>query len=72
MDINGKPAAAVKLYCSLRETGCPGFIEKDILIYLLEPDELYFWGACGECGATGSLIVSLIELLSGCPSGAVM
>ena len=53
--------------------GCPGFLENEVLIYLLEGDELYIWGKCTECEGTGSLTVSLIELLTKCPTGhAVM
>jgi hypothetical protein len=68
MDINGKPAHPLKLYCSLKETGCPGYIEKEVLMYLLEGDELYIYGKCGECGQAGNMQVSLIELMGKCPS----
>jgi len=46
--------------------GCPGYLEKDILIYVLETGELYIFGACGECNVTGSLTVSFRELLMHC------
>jgi hypothetical protein len=68
MEIAGKQAHPLKLHCSL---GCGGFIENEILMYLLEGDELYIYGKCGECGQAGNLQVSLIELMSKCPSLSV-
>lgn len=65
MIIEGKQATALKLHCPLR---CGGFIENEILMYLLEGDELYIYGKCGECQQAGNMTVSLIELISQCPS----
>jgi hypothetical protein len=72
MTINNKIAIPLKLHCPLRETGCPGFIEKDVLMYLVEPDELYVYGLCGECGSGGNITLSLMKLLAQCPVGQVM
>lgn len=71
MTINGKEAMCIRLHCSNREI-CPGFIEKDVLLYLLETDELYIWGVCGECGVSGNLTVSLSTLLFQCPSNLMV
>jgi hypothetical protein len=67
MQIEGKEASSLKLYCSLRDAGCPGYIEKDVLMYLLETNELYVYGLCGECGTTGSVSLSLEKLIGQCP-----
>jgi hypothetical protein len=73
MIINGKEAVGLRLNCSLREQGCPGFIDKDIMIYLLVSDELYIFGVCSECGTSGDLTVPLNELLLQVPTvGPVM
>jgi hypothetical protein len=69
MDINGKQATPLKLHCPLQ---CGGYIENDVLLYLLEGDELFIFGKCGECGQAGNMSVSLIELMSKTPQAAVM
>jgi hypothetical protein len=68
MVINEKAAHPLKLHCPLQ---CGGYIENEILMYLLEGDELYVYGKCGECGQGGNLQVSLIELISKCPTLAI-
>ena len=68
MDINGKQATALKLHCPNQ---CGGFIENEVLLYLLEGDELYIYGKCSECGQAGNMTVSLIELASKCPTLAI-
>jgi hypothetical protein len=65
MDINGKQATPLKLHCPLQ---CGGYIGNEVLLYLMEGDELYIYGKCEECGQSGNLVVSLIELMSKCPS----
>lgn len=69
MTIFGKEAVSLKLYCSLRETGCPGYIENNVLMYLLESNELYVYGRCGECNEAGSITLLLEELIGKCPCG---
>jgi hypothetical protein len=68
MDISGKQATPLKLYCPLQ---CGGFIENEMLMYLLEGDELYIYGKCGECGQAGNMTVRLIELMGRCPVLAI-
>ena len=65
MEIQGKLAHPLKLDCPNQ---CGGFIENEVLMYLLAGDELYIYGKCGECGQAGNMTVSLIELASKCPS----
>ena len=73
MLIEGKLATSIQLWCSNRELGCPGFIDKDIMIYLLVTDELYIFGVCSECGTSGDLTVPINELLLQVPTvGPVM
>jgi len=67
MVIDGHIATSIRLWCPNKELGCPGFIERDVLLYLVEPHHLYVWGACGECGTSGNLTVDLMELLIQCP-----
>jgi hypothetical protein len=69
MVVNGKPAHPLKLDCPLQ---CGGFIENEVLMYLLEGDELFIYGKCSECGQAGNMQVSLIKLLSQCPASVVM
>jgi len=68
MILDGKVATNIRLHCPNRELGCPGYIGKEVLIYLLETNELYIYGKCEECDVSGNLTVSLIELLAQCPS----
>jgi hypothetical protein len=68
MDINGKQAAALKLHCPNQ---CGGFIENEVLLYLLEGDELFIYGKCGECNQAGTMTVQLIELIAQCPTLAI-
>ena len=68
MIINGRAAKALRLHCPL---SCGGYIENEVLLYLLEGDELYTYGKCGECGQAGNMTVSLIELTSKCPTLAI-
>ena len=65
MVIGGKAATSLRLHCP---TMCGGYIENDVLLYLLETSELYIYGKCSECGNSGSLTVDLIELLVQCPT----
>jgi hypothetical protein len=67
MEIAGRHAVPLKLYCSLKETGCPGYISNEVLMYLTEAEELVIFGHCEECGQHGTLIVSLTKLISQCP-----
>jgi hypothetical protein len=69
--INGKAATCIRLFCALHQAGCPGFIEKDVLMYLLEGDEIYLYGKCGECNHSGNITISLMELLTQIPTGMV-
>ena len=68
MDINGKQATALKLHCPNQ---CGGFIENEVLLYLLEGDELFIYGKCGECNQAGNMTVYLIELIAQCPTLAI-
>jgi hypothetical protein len=65
MIINGKVGISLRLHCPLM---CGGYIENDVLLYLLETSELYIYGKCGECGHSGNLTVNLMELLIQCPT----
>jgi hypothetical protein len=67
MTINDKEAIPLRLHCPNKEVGCPGEIENAVLMYLLEGDELYVFGKCSECEASGNISLPLIELLSQCP-----
>ena len=69
MVIGNKQATSLRLYCPLN---CGGYIENDVLLYLLETSELYICGKCGECGHNGSLTVDLMALLVQCPSTAMV
>jgi hypothetical protein len=70
MTIDGKVAICVRLHCPQQ---CGGFIENEILMYLLEGDELYIYGVCSECGSSGNLTVPLNQLLLQVPTvGPVM
>jgi hypothetical protein len=68
MEINGKQALPLLLHCPL---SCGGYIEKDVLMYLLEGDELFIFGKCGECDQAGNMTVHLIELMAQCPTLAI-
>jgi hypothetical protein len=68
MEINGKQALPLRLHCPL---SCGGYIENDVLMYLLEGDELFIFGKCGECNQTGNMTVHLIELMAQCPTLAI-
>ncbi len=65
MIIEGKQATSLRLHCPLQ---CGGYIENDILLYLLETSELYVYGKCGECGQAGNISINLMELLIQCPT----
>jgi hypothetical protein len=69
MTIAGMKATEFKLNCPLL---CGGYIENEILMYLLEGDQLYVYGKCGECGQSGNLMISLYTLLSRTPTSVVM
>lgn len=66
--IGEKAAISLRLHCPL---SCGGYIENDVLLYLLEGDQLYIHGHCGECGQSGSLTVDLLELMSQCPAMSI-
>ena len=68
MEINGKRAFPLLLHCPL---SCGGYIEHDVLMYLLEGDELFIFGKCGECDQAGNMTVRLIELMAQCPALAI-
>jgi hypothetical protein len=72
MVIDGKNATSIRLWCPNHELGCPGYIGKEVLVYLLETDELYIYGKCEECDTSGNVTVSLMKLLSQCPVTAIM
>jgi hypothetical protein len=69
MIVNGKEAKSLMLHCPL---ACGGYIENEILMYLLEGDDLYIYGKCGECGQGGHLAVSLLDLMAQSPRLTVM
>jgi hypothetical protein len=70
MIIGGRVAIPIRLHCPLE---CGGFIENEILMYLLEGDDLYIYGICSECNAPGNLTVPLNNLLLQVPTvGPVM
>jgi len=69
MTIAGMKATEFKLTCPLM---CGGYIENEVLIYLIEGDQLYIVGHCGECRQSGNIIISLYTLLSRSPQARVM
>jgi hypothetical protein len=69
MTISGKEATPLMLHCPLN---CGGYIENEMLMYLLEGDEMFIFGKCGECGQAGNMTVPLIQLMSQCPQPVVM
>ncbi len=64
MVIAGKQAVSLRLHCPVL---CGGYIERDVLMYLLEDNSLYVYGACGECGQHGDITLSLVQLIEQCP-----
>lgn len=69
MQIEGKQATSLKLNCPLM---CGGFVENEMLLYLLEDDTIYLFGKCGECGQSANLSISLIDLLARTPQARIM
>jgi len=68
IEIEGKRATSLRLWCPNKEIGCPGYIENEVLLYLLETSELYLYGKCSECGESGNVTVDLMALLVQCPT----
>ena len=61
LQVNGKKATAVMLYCLL---SCGGFVEDAMLIYINEEHEIVIYGRIGCSNQFGSVTVPLLNWLS--------